>query len=214
MNSRRMLGLSTLVLLSPAAMAAEYTAEEVWSASGSDTQTGFGYALAVGDFNGDALHDLAVGSSSSCTDETQIKGCVEVFLGTADSFESTPAWSVSGDTTTFAGRRLSAGDVNNDGFDDLLITPGADADSELYLGGTELFASEPAWTWMSSADFLPEGVIVGEMDGDDFLEIAVSDGASQTVEIFSGTLEAVTADYSITNTDHAMFGLKLSLIHI
>ena len=79
-----------------------------------------------------------------------------------------------------------------------------------YIWVAQGLTTTPHWRWSGAASVLPDGIIVGEMDGDDLSEIAVTDAVSQTVEIFSGTLASMEADYTITNTDDTRFGMALA----
>lgn len=191
------------------AQAADLVHAEVWSATG-EGEGGFGSALAVGDFNGDGLKDLAV-TASGCGEGSASSGCVSVYPGTAESFETATSWQIKGSGDQMTGHRLSAADVNQDGFDDLLVTPGASSSSELYLGSAEGLESESVWSWGGGAsNALPDGVIVGDMDGDELLEIAVTDAISGLIEIQTGNLEIDIAPYILSNTSHDNFGVHLA----
>jgi len=191
-------------------MAAELSHSEVWTASGA-TNGGFGNALATGDFDGDGLTDLVI-AEIHCGEEGTSPGCVYVYTGSAESFESTASWTIAGATANqMTGNRLSSGDVNQDGFDDLLVTPGATGSSELYLGSGAGLDTSAAWVWSGAANgFVPDGVIVGDMDGDDFLDIAVTDTVSQSIEIHAGDLGLDGPSYTLSNEEHPQFGVHLA----
>jgi subtilisin family serine protease len=90
--------------------------------AGSEASSEFGYSTVAGDFNGDGLSDVAVGISSYGISGGNALGRVEVYYGRGAGLLSTPDWSVDGaDTDAYFGGAMTAGDVDGDGVDDLLI---------------------------------------------------------------------------------------------
>ncbi|MEI8257773.1 MAG: FG-GAP-like repeat-containing protein, partial [Deltaproteobacteria bacterium] len=81
----------------------------------------FGLEVAAGDFDGDGFADLAAGDPFASRGGER-NGSVSVFRGGASGVEPSPAWVLVGqsDGDGFGGS-LAAGDVNGDGFADLLI---------------------------------------------------------------------------------------------
>ena len=97
-----------------------------WSADGNQPNAHLGASVcAAGDVNGDGFSDLVVGAPGYSNGQTG-EGAVFVYLGSAAGLPATPSWSAeSNQAGAGFGRSVStAGDVNHDGFDDLLI--GAD----------------------------------------------------------------------------------------
>jgi hypothetical protein len=123
----------------------------------------FSSSAAVGDFNGDGHPDLAVGNEGSAT--------VSIFLGKGDG--------------TFAGARSYIVGAQND----LVLANTGDASngtpgnvSVLLGNGDGTFA--PAVNY--PAGYNPSSVTVADFNGDDHLDLAVTNGYSDTVTILLG----------------------------
>ncbi|HRN67634.1 MAG TPA: Ig-like domain-containing protein [Promineifilum sp.] len=129
----------------------EFTAESVINLSSLVGPSGFridghndgdqaGRSLGfAGDVNGDGLNDLIIGAPSANPENTQNAGEAYVIFGRTTNPASLPLGDLNGTNgfrivgVTFndeAGSAVSGGgDVNNDGYDDLIIgAPGADLD--------------------------------------------------------------------------------------
>ncbi|OQY98522.1 MAG: hypothetical protein B6D35_11850 [Candidatus Brocadia sp. UTAMX2] len=92
-----------------------------------ETEDYFGWALSVGDFNGDGYDDLAIGVPAE-----DRAGAVQVLYGSSAGLQTTLTddqfWHQDSggikearETQDNFGRYLSVGDFNNDGYDDLAI---------------------------------------------------------------------------------------------
>jgi hypothetical protein len=96
----------------------------------ADQQNLFGYAFAVGDFNGDGFDDLAAGAPIVDTFGAQDSGAVAVMYGSAVGIALTGAqlwhkgrFGIPGSPGVGEefGAGLAAGDFNDDGVDDLVV---------------------------------------------------------------------------------------------
>lgn len=89
---------------------------------GVDDGEQFGTAVAgIGDVNGDGFDDVAVSAPFADTAETADVGRVAVFLGSAAGLSTTPQIEIAGQGGSEFGLSLDGGDVNGDGFADLIV---------------------------------------------------------------------------------------------
>ncbi len=93
-----------------------------WRLEGGQAGAHLGSALATADVNGDGFGDLVVGAPGH-DDQYQDEGRVQLFLGSAAGL-SVPSWVRYGRQRNahFGARIANAGDVNGDGFDDIVIS--------------------------------------------------------------------------------------------
>ena len=94
---------------------------------GTSNNHGFGYVLAAGgDVNDDGYNDLLVGAHYR-NGNTVHTGTVYAYSGSPAGVADIPSWSVSMANldNTFGRYLASAGDVNGDGIDDILVGAGA-----------------------------------------------------------------------------------------
>jgi len=111
-----------------------------WSVGPGMSQSGFGAAVApAGDVNGDGYADLVVGAPSY-DGAHEDGGAAYLYLGSATGLDTTPAWmrpSYYADSQ-FGGAVCTAGDVNADGYADVIIGSGGWPSGGIYGGGMML----------------------------------------------------------------------------
>jgi len=106
----------------------------------------------AGDVNGDGYADLLVGAPLY-SGEVYRSGSAFLFRGTFNGLESTPYWTAGGEVqgNGFGESAASAGDVNCDGFDDVIIgAPNYDKNNGkvyVYHGSLNGLSQDPAWTY-------------------------------------------------------------------
>jgi hypothetical protein len=149
-----------LYLGSPAGLAAEpaWTKAGENSAVPEDYGDQFGSAVAsAGDVNGDGYDDVIVGAIGFGSNE---RGKAYLYLGSQSGLSSTEAWSKTGVGwgREYGAALAGAGDVNGDGYDDVLVGAPDVVDSSyvgeayLYFGNPDGISAEPDWTVNQAGD--------------------------------------------------------------
>jgi hypothetical protein len=131
-------------------------------------------SVAVGDFNGDGIPDLAVANAPS----GQL-GTVSVLLGNGDgSFQPARSFSVG-----YYPDAVAVGDFDGNGDLDLAVANyGSNTVSVLLGNGDGSFQAAQSFAAGSG----PESVAVGDFNGDGLLDLAVANGLSAHVSVLLG----------------------------
>jgi len=171
-----------------------------WSANGEAANDTFGDSVAsAGDINGDGFYDVIV-SAPNNDDAGSNAGEIYVYCGSSTGLSSSPNWSSQGETAyDFFGNSVStAGDVNCDGYDDLIVsaTGNDEAGSSagkvyLYLGSQFGLCSTPNWSTLGSTASDNFGTSVsntGDIDGDGYDDFIVSAPLNDEYGINSGKI--------------------------
>ena len=138
----------------------------------------FGYSVApAGDLNGDGYADVVIGARG----DNSNSGRVYVYLGGGAGLEATAATALTGAAGEQLGTSVApAGDVNGDGFADLVV--GAIGYSSftgrayVYLGGAGNLGTTAATTWTgesTSSAFGASVATAGDVDGDGYADVVV-----------------------------------------
>ena len=96
---------------------------ESWMGGGGSSNTDFGKSVAsAGDVNGDGYTDIIIGSPSFSNGQSS-EGRAVVYHGSSSGLKTTVAWSVESDqaSSLFGWSVSSAGDVDGDGYSDVIV---------------------------------------------------------------------------------------------
>ncbi|MDP8224300.1 MAG: zinc dependent phospholipase C family protein [Candidatus Lernaella stagnicola] len=88
---------------------------------GGESHGRFGWQLAVVDLNRDGVADLAVSTPTTQADATEYRGEVSVFFGGGDFGGEPDIIVAAAETYANLGHSLAGGDLNGDGFADLIV---------------------------------------------------------------------------------------------
>lgn len=134
-------------------------------AAGADPQ-----GIAVGDFNGDGIPDMAIANRND--------GTVTILLGNGDG--TFTAGTVVNNVPS--AQAIAAADFNGDGNLDLAVTNSGWNGVTILMGnGDGTFTANAS---LLSTGVMPAGISVGDLNGDGLPDLAVSNYANNTISIF------------------------------
>ena len=172
--------------------------EPVQTLAGYESNENFGMWMDSGDFDGDGVTDLLVGSRGAPSYGAGSRGSIQLFPGIDGGFfDASPTWSWEGQTgSDFVGDAFTACDIDDDGWVDLVAgsfgyeRPGI---SENSTGGLFVFRGQPggfettpsqtiqALMPQNASVWLPEenlqigrSIASGDITGDGVCDIAVA----------------------------------------
>lgn len=205
--------------------------EAVWTAESNQVGANFGKSVAcAGDVNKDGYSDILVGAPNF--DNGQVnEGRAFLFLGTNMGITQSAAWTGESNQAdaNFGLSVASAGDVNGDGFADIVV--GASRYDEgmsnvgkiyVYMGASNGISLYPDWTYTGNIMDGNLGISVataGDINGDGFSEIIIGSFGSGgqnpkgSAYVFSGSVRGMTnqvAQIAIQNNPQALVGQSVS----
>lgn len=186
--------------------------EPTWITTGEKERDEYARSVyTAGDVNGDGFDDVLVGASGYA-DTMELQGKVYLYLGSADGLSTTPIFTFTGEGANqeFGRSATTAGDINNDGFDDVLVgVPGLTRGGEtsttigmtyLFLGGAGgLDATPPTLISGESIEdrFGESADHAGDMNGDGFGDIVVGALGTSRAYIYMGSVTGLNTTPTI-----------------
>jgi hypothetical protein len=203
-----------------------------WTADGDQQDAYFATAVGTaGDVNGDGYDDVIVGADWYDSTETN-EGRAFVYYGSPDGSSSWAHWSGEGDQASahFGYAVRSAGDVNGDGYSDVIVSAPYYDNGEtdegrayVYHGSATGLSTTADWSAegdQESARFGASVGTAGDVDKDGYSDVIVSappydNGETNEGRVFvyhgSATGLSTTADWTAEgNQDHAWFGISVA----
>lgn len=211
--------------------------EAGWTASGDINAALFGYsASSAGDVNGDGWVDVIVGAPRPGIPTNPQIGYAHVFYNSPTGLAATPSWLMTNEEAGawFGASVAGVGDVNKDGFDDVLIgapftkvkIDGLDQPAGcayLYLGSSSGLMASPAWVFCGKTvggKFAASVAAAGDINHDGFADFlvgepffSISNEKQGAVYLFFGSLGGVRTDYyerTLGNKSDTEFGTSVS----
>lgn len=151
-----------------------------WIATGDVTLDRFGISVATaGDVNGDGYSDVIVGAEHDAQYPTIYPGRAYVYLGSATGLSSTAVWirSEGAGRSQFGHSVATAGDVNGDGYSDIIVGTGDDDHAYVYLGSPSGPATNAVWvgSGILASDYGHSVATAGDVNADGFSDIIVAE---------------------------------------
>lgn len=166
---------------------------------------GFGRAVAgAGDVNGDGYPDVIIGAYNSAT--------AYLYRGSSAGLATTPSTTLAGGAAQLGLAVDGAGDVNGDGFGDVVVGAPAGDSTFIYYGTSSGTASTPSITLPRSYTGSSFGAAVsgfGDFNLDGFSDVVVS-YPGRAVSIFRGLSTGVTLYTTLTGS--TSFGQSIAAL--
>ena len=188
-----------------------------WTAEGDQEYAQFGYSVSTaGDVNGDGYGDVIVGAPYYDHGELT-EGAAYVYYGSSGGLSATANWTAEGNQkdALFGCSVSTAGDVNGDGDDDIIIGAygyGPDQTGGghvyVYYGSPEGLGPDPDWTVegdQPQSRFGNSVSTAGDVNGDDFDDVIIGANFYDTAQedegaafVYHGSAEGLSAEASWT----------------
>ncbi|MBL7983291.1 MAG: FG-GAP repeat protein [Flavobacteriales bacterium] len=163
----------------------------------------------TGDLNGDGYSDMAVGAPDASNGQAG-EGVVYVHYGGTNGLSATPSLTLEANVAgaRYGASVASAGDINGDGYADLVVGAPLSAGTGaayVYLGSAAGLSTTPALTWTGTAgaEFGASVATAGDTNGDGFSEVLVGAPSANLVQVYQGDPNSLPFTVTITLTGPA-----------
>jgi hypothetical protein len=181
-----------------------------WTFDGGQPLTQLGFSVAgAGDINGDNLDDVIIGARWYTGEECS-EGAAFIFYGSPSGLASLPDLVLTGGRpgATFGHAVAAAGDVNGDGYADVLVgapqyVNGQDGEGAAFLfyGSPGGLIATPAWSYegdQDGAQFGTSVVSAGDLNGDGCSDIVVG------APLYDNVVEDLGAVFVFLGSTHGL----------
>jgi hypothetical protein len=130
---------------------------------------------------------------------------------TIDPLSTSPSSSLTG-TGTFGNSVASAGDVNGDGYSDVIVGSATIGSAFIYLGSASGLSSTPAATLTNAGNFGFSVATAGDVNGDGFSDVIVGDPGilSGSAYVYLGSSSGIVTTVATTLTGGGPFGITVA----
>lgn len=164
-----------------------------------------GFSVAnAGDLNGDGYSDVAVGQYGASNGQAG-EGLVHIHYGSSGGLATLPNLTLEANVAgaQYGYSVASAGDVNGDGYADLVVgapLSGGTGRAYLYLGSAAGLSTAPALTWNGTpgSEFGFAVSTAGDTNADGYAEVLVGAPSTGQVFVYNGALGQLPATALIT----------------
>ncbi len=135
----------------------------------------YGWEVAgVGDVNQDGYDDVVVGANMYSNGHVD-EGGAWLYLGSAAGPDTAADWHAEGNQTNaqMGYGVAGAGDVNSDGFDDVIVSAPAANRTHVYYGFSGGIPATPSWTATGCCSFGSSVSGAGDVNGDGFDDVII-----------------------------------------